>query len=213
MFKDREDAARRLLQRLKRYRGERPLVLGIPRGAMGMAKIIADGLDGELGAVLVRKVPAPGNEELAIGSVGLSGHVVKLSRPDTMDIPDSYLYESARRQLETLKQRQKKFGLVEPGGKGRTVIVVDDGIATGATTMAAIHEVRSQHPKKLVLATAVCSPRMSSRIRAMVDEFVVLSEPEWFSAVSQLFENFPQVTDDEVVLILNSARNSPPSGA
>ncbi|MGZ3790142.1 MAG: phosphoribosyltransferase [Bacteriovorax sp.] len=203
MFKDRESAAYMLLEKLEKYRGKNPIVAGIPRGAMPMAKIIADGLGAEVGAVLVHKIPHPSHEEFAIGSVGISGHIHRLPYVVEYGIPESYIQSSANEQLETLKKRQSKYGLAKLVMKDRIVIIVDDGIATGATTLGAISEVRSQGASKIVLATAVSSADAADEIRPLVDEFIVLDIPMGFYAVGQFFSHFPQVTDDEVVEILH----------
>lgn len=204
-FADRESAARLLLGKLKKYKGQNPLVLGIPRGAMPMAKVIARGLGGELGAVLVHKIPYPGGEEFAVGCVGISGHVHSMPYAHDFKVPEEYMRKTAEAQLEVLKKRKADFGIGEYDYENRTVIIVDDGIATGATTICAIHEVRSRHPGKVVLACAVAPPGTARKLRPMVDEFVVLDEPETFYAVGQFFDHFPQVSDEQVVEILREA--------
>lgn len=201
MFKDRQEAGQLLLQKLIKYKGQNPLVVGIPRGAMPMAEIIADGLSGELNAVLIHKIPAPGQEEFAIGSVGLSGHVFRLPYIRSHGISESYVTTAAAEQLEKLQQRKARFLLPDLNCMGRIVILVDDGIATGATAIGAIHEIRSQKPKKLILAAGVIPASTSAQMRSLVDEFIVLEEPEFFYAVSQFFQNFSQVTDEEVIQI------------
>jgi len=204
IFKDREEAATLLLKKLEKYKGTNPLVLGIPRGAIPMAKIIASGLEGELSAILVHKIPAPFNEEFAIGSIGLSGEIKCLIDIDSEGIPESYLTDAAKKQLNLLKQRQQFYGLKKPNYKDRVVIIVDDGIATGATTLAAIHEVRLHQVKKLIVATPVASKESAKRIKSLVDDFVVLSVPEPFYAVGQFFSDFSQVSDEEVIEILKN---------
>lgn len=201
MFKDRQEAGQLLLQKLIKYKGQNPLVVGIPRGAMPMAEIIADGLSGELNAVLIHKIPAPGQEEFAIGSVGLSGHIFRLPYIRSHGISESYVTTAAAEQLEKLQQRKARFLLPDLNCMGRIVILVDDGIATGATAIGAIHEIRSQKPKKLILAAGVIPASTSAQMRSLVDEFIVLEEPEFFYAVSQFFQNFSQVTDEEVIQI------------
>jgi predicted phosphoribosyltransferase len=207
-FKNREEAAKLLLKKLLKYKGQKPLVLGIPRGAMPMARIIAEGLQGELNAVLIHKIPAPNQPELAIGSVGLSGEIYQLPMIEAFEIPDSYVQQAAHQQLEVLKKRQERFHLPPLNCRNRIVIIVDDGIATGATAIGAIHEIRSQKPKKLILAAGVVAASTATEIRGMVDEFIVLDEPEYFYAVSQFFSDFAQVTDDEVVEILKDVEKS-----
>lgn len=203
MFKDRESAAYLLLEKLEKYRGKNPIVAGIPRGAMPMAKIIADGLGAELSAVLVHKIPHPENEEFAIGSIGISGKIHRLPYVSQYGISESYIQSAAKTQLETLKKRQSKYGLAEINMKDRIVIIVDDGIATGATTIGAISEVRSLGASKIVLATAVSSVSAAAEIKSLVDDFIVLDVPRNLFAVGQFFSHFPQVTDDVVVELLH----------
>lgn len=204
IFKDREDAAQKLLNPLMKYKNQNPLILGIPRGAMPMAKIVAEALNGELNAILVHKIPAPYQEELAIGSIGMSGKIYRLDISQSYGISDSYIEKEAARQLEILKKRQERFHLPKLDCKNRLVIIVDDGIATGATAIGAIHEIRLQKPRKLVLAAGVIAKNTADKIRDLVDELITLEEPEFFYAVSQFFQDFAQVTDDEVMEILRN---------
>lgn len=201
-FKDRAEAARLLLGKLEKYRGTHPLILGIPRGAVPMAKIIADGLNGELGAILVHKIPAPGYEELAIASIGLSGDIQRLYLIDSLGIPETYVQKAANEQLDMLKHRQRQYGLKDPDYQDRIVIIVDDGIATGATTLSAIHEVRHFNPKTIVVASPVASIEAAKKITEVADETVLLDVPADFYAVGQFYDNFDQVSDDEVIGLL-----------
>lgn len=209
MLQDREEAARLLLKKLQSYKGQRPLVVGIPRGAMPMARIIAEGLNGEINAVLIHKIPAPNQPELAIGSVGLSGEIYRLPIIEMYDIPESYVQLAALQQVEVLKERQEQFHLPPLNCRNRVVILVDDGIATGATVMGALHEIRAQKPKKLILAAGVVAADTAARLRGLVDEFVALAEPESFYAVSQFFSDFSTVTDEDVVEIIKNAAKPP----
>lgn len=204
-IKSRDEAARLLLKQLKKYRSENPLVLGIPRGAIPMAKLIAEGLNGELGAIFVHKIPAPGHEEYAIGSVGLSGIINRTSSVDLMHVPDSYIEAEAAKQLKILHERYKRYGLPMQDYSNRVVIIVDDGIATGATVLAAVYEVRVHQPKKIIVASAVAARDSAAEIRKNVDELVLLQEPEAFYSVGQFFEEFPQITDEEVIGLLQTS--------
>ena len=202
-FKDRIEAAELLLEKLLPYKGLNPLVLGIPRGAMPMASVIAKGLKGELGVVLVHKIPFPFNEEVAIGSVGLSGHIHPLPDISAYDISESYVLRTAEEQVNKLKVCQEQYGLKTPDYHHRIVIIVDDGIATGATTLGAIHEVLHHRPEKLILAASVASQESAQKLATLVDEWVVLDTPEDFYAVGQFFTDFSQVSDEEVIALLN----------
>lgn len=199
VFKDREAAAFQLLAKLEKYKGKNVVVLGIPRGAMPMAKIIADGLGAELGAVLVHKIPHPTSGEYAIGSVGISGNIHRSPVVDDEQISESYIQAAAMKQLTTLKERQKKYGLAKLNLKDKIVIIVDDGIATGETTIGAISEVDAEGAREIVLAAAVSASTAAKKIKPLVDDFVVLDIPSSFYAVGQFFLNFPQVTDEEVI--------------
>ncbi|MGZ3774103.1 MAG: phosphoribosyltransferase [Pseudobdellovibrionaceae bacterium] len=214
VFKSREDAAQKLLKLLIKYKNQNPIVVGIPRGAVPMAKIIAEALNGELNAILVHKIPAPFQEELAIGSIGLSGKIHRLPMADSWGISEAYIEKEAARQLDILKKRQEKFNLPALNCKNHLVIIVDDGIATGATAIGAIHEIRLQKPRKLVFAAGVVAKNTADTIRSLVDEFITLEEPDFFYAVSQFFTDFAQVTDEKVVEIFKHAnRQKPPTSA
>ncbi|HYJ32419.1 MAG TPA: phosphoribosyltransferase family protein [Candidatus Binatia bacterium] len=204
MFRDREEAARQLAAKLAKYCGARPLVLGIPRGAVVMAAIIANRLDGDLDVALVRKLGAPGQPELAVGAVDETGRVTLDGSADELGLDEAYLERERDRQAAALRARRTRYtparASVDPAG--RTVIVVDDGIATGATLAAALRLVRSRGPARLVAAAAVAPPPAVARIEREADEVVVLATPEPFTAVGAFFDDFRQVSDDEVVELL-----------
>lgn len=203
MFADRDNAAKLLLKKLISYKDKKDLVVaGIPRGAMPMAKIIAEGLGAEMTGVLVHKIPHPTSEEFAIGCVGVSGHSQLLPYSNAEDIPKSYISTTVKKQLDKLKKRQRDYGLSSPDFSGKTVIVVDDGIATGATTICAIHEVRLQKPEKIILAVPVSSTDAAKRIKPLVDEFVCLYIAPYMMSVGEFYSSFPQVSDEEVIQII-----------
>lgn len=201
-FKDRRDVAERLAVRLDAYRGRRPLVLGVPRGGVPMARIIADALGGDLDVVLVRKLRAPGQPELAIGAVDESGAVVK---GRLFGIADTgYLQAELRAQLGTIRQRRALYTRARPplDPAGRVLIVVDDGVATGASMMAAVHALRMRQPQAIVVAVGVAPPASLADLRAVADEVVCLHPAEDFEAVGQFFGDFSQVSDAEVAAAL-----------
>lgn len=203
-FRNREHAAQLLAERLSTYRGKKPLVLGIPRGAVPMAKIIADALGGELDVVLVHKLGAPGNPELAIGSVDEGGQMYLSDLVQELGISERYIEQEKQAQLKTLHKRRDQYTPVRPplDPSGRIVIVVDNGIATGASMIAALRAVRAKHPAKLIAAVAVAPPQTIERIRTEADEVVCLYGPDYFYAVGQFFEDFSQVSDEQVIAIL-----------
>ncbi|HSN88085.1 MAG TPA: phosphoribosyltransferase family protein [Thermoanaerobaculia bacterium] len=204
LFRNRQEAAHQLAARLAGYRGSDPLVLVIPRGAVIMGQILAEELDGELDVVMVRKIGAPGNPELAVGSVAESGEVVVSPWAEETGIPPSWIEQEARRQLAVLRGQRRRYTPerlpAEP--EGRTVIVVDDGVATGATMLAALEQVRARSPYKLIAATAVAPRESLEKLAAVADEVVCLSSPEPFFAVGHFFDDFSQVEDEEVTAIL-----------
>jgi len=202
MFKNREEVARQLADRLAAYRGQHPLVLGVPRGAVPMARIIADALGGDVDVILVRKLRAPAQPELAIGAVDESGSVLKGRYFDV--VSDQQAREEVCTQQELLRTRRELYTraqkAIDPAG--RLVIIVDDGIATGSSMLSAIRSVRRRRPQKIVVAIGVAPPASLANIREEADEVVCLHSPEEFFAVGQFFGDFSEVTDDMVVAAL-----------
>lgn len=202
MFRNREEAAEQIAARLDHHRGSNPLVLAIPRGGVPMGQVIADRLKGELDIVLVHKIGAPGNPEFAIGSVDESGHVELNPGAEQYGISSDYIEREAERQLETIRERRARYRRPPTRAEGRVAILVDDGIATGATLSAAIRSVRAQSPETLVVAVGVAPPPTVDRLRREVDELVCLEAPAEFMAVGQFFRDFRQVEDEEVIATL-----------
>jgi predicted phosphoribosyltransferase len=205
-FRNRQEAAELLTERLSAYRGARPLVLGVPRGAVPMARIIADALEGDLDVVLVRKLRAPGQPELAIGAVDEGGHVLKGVYFDVAS--DDYVREEIRAQLEIIRRRRELYTRAQPAidPSGRIVIIVDDGIATGSSMLSAIRSIRARKPRTIIVAIGVAPPATLARMEADADEVVCLHVTEDFYAVGQFFDDFSEVTDDMVVTALTRSR-------
>lgn len=204
MFNDRNDAAKQLAEELKKYRGQNPLVLAIPRGAVPMAKVIADELGGSFDVVLVRKLRAPYQPELAIGSVDESGWAYIADHAASTGASKEYIESEKQVQMETIRKRRNQYTPIRPpiDPAGRIVIVIDDGLATGATMISALHGLRAKNPARLICAVPVAPPDTLKRVTAMADEVICLEAPEYFQAVGQFYRNFSQVEDDEVIEIL-----------
>lgn len=204
IFKDRDDAANKLAEQLLQYKGKNPLILAIPRGAVPMAKVIADVLGGSFDVVLVRKLRAPYQPELAIGSIDESGWAYIASHAPSTGASQEYIEAEKKYQMETIRKRRAQYTPIRPpiDPAGRIVIVIDDGLATGATMISALHGLRAKKPARLICAIPVSPPETLKRVAEMADEVVCLQAPEYFQAVGQFYQNFSQVEDDEVIDIL-----------
>lgn len=206
-FASRTQAARMLADRLAAYRGTHPLVLAIPRGAAPMGRIIADALQADLDVVLVRKLGAPDNPEFAVGAVDESGtmHVAEYAALTGAD--RRYLKHERARQLQRIGEQRRLYSRgrapIDPGG--RVVIVVDDGLATGETMVAALAAVRRQAPAKLVCAVPVASGDALARVSELADEVVCLLVPLHFAGVGAFYLSFNQIEDAEVTAALARA--------
>lgn len=204
-FTSREQAAAMLAQRLAAYRGQHPLVLGVPRGAVPMAGLVAEAIGGDLDVVLVRKLRAEDQPEFAIGAIDESGTVFE--GPYFGMVSERYLREEVRTQLEVLRNRRELYTRARPpiDPAGRIVIIVDDGIATGASMLSAIHLVRARKPLRIVVAVGVAPPDTLARLDAVADEVVCLLAPSDFYAVGQFYDDFSEVSDAQVVAALERA--------
>jgi predicted phosphoribosyltransferase len=203
-FDSRLDAGRQLAKALAKYRGRNPLVLAIPRGAVEMGAVIAHALQGELDVVLVRKLRSPWSPEFAVGSIDESGWSYLAPHAQSAGADQAYLAKEKAEQIALLHRRRAQYtpARAPADPDGRIAIVVDDGIATGASMIAALHSVRAKKPAKLVCAAPVAAPDSLEQVRPYADEVVCLETPENFMAVGQFYRDFAQVEDEEVVALL-----------
>ncbi|SDY31100.1 phosphoribosyltransferase [Nitrosomonas sp. Nm58] len=204
MFRDRKEAAILLAKQLNLYHDQHPLVLAIPRGAVPMAKIISDMLNGDMDVVLVRKLRAPDNPEFAIGSIDETGWTYLAEYAHQVVDDPRYIEIEKATQLEVMRERRNSYTPIRPpmDPQGRIVIIVDDGLATGSTMIAALHAVRAKHPQKLICAVPVAPAETLAKVAPYADEMVCLDTPKLFYSVGQFYQSFPQVSDEEVIRLL-----------
>ncbi len=203
MFQDRFEAGRMLAERLEHYRGLDCVVLAIPRGGLQIGYVIARELEAPLDIVLTKKIGYPGNSEYAIGAVSLKGRILSGS----VDVPESYIESETGRIREHLKRMYALYrDNEEPiAVKGKTAIIVDDGIATGSTMLATVNLVRSEAPSKIVVAVPVGPQSSVDLLKKHADEVVCLEMPAEFYAIGEFYENFEQVEDDDAISLLREA--------
>jgi putative phosphoribosyl transferase len=205
-FHDRRDAGQRLAQRLTSYAGcDDVLVLGLPRGGVPVAFEVARALGAPLDVFLVRKLGVPGREELAMGAIATGG--VRVLNPEVvgpLEIPDEVIDAVAAEERDELERRQRAYrdDRPPPDVRGRTVILVDDGLATGSTMRAALAALRQQQPARVIVAVPVGSAEACAELQGLADESICLETPEPFRAVGLWYSDFSQTTDAEVTTLL-----------
>lgn len=212
LFTDRRDAGQRLARRILALELDQPLVFGIPRGGMVVAHEVSQALKAPLDILIPRKIGAPGNPELAIGAVAQDGTVV-MDRElvAALGVDRTYIEDEVARQVAEIERRLRTYRQGRPAHQvaGRTAVVVDDGIATGATVLAALRGLRSAHPGRVLLAVPVSPPDTLARLQQEADQLVCLATPEPFYAVGQFYRRFEPTADEEVIGLLQSAAASP----
>lgn len=213
-YRDRIDAANRLAKALQAFCGQNPLVLAIPRGAVPMGKVLAEALQGELDVVLVRKLRSPQSAEFAVGAIDEHGWAYIADYAEQVGADAAYLEREKELQMQTLRERRARYTPHRPpiDAQGRVAIVVDDGLATGATMIAALHAVRAKKPARLVCAVPVAAQDSLAKVTPLADEVVCLQAPAEFYAVGQFYREFPQVEDEEVVALLSAGALSADGG-
>lgn len=211
-FNDRVDAGQRLVPLVEKYRGAADtIVLGLPRGGVVCAREVATALKLPLDVWVTRKLGAPMNPELAIGSVDTNGDVILDENTARLyEVSDRFIREEVEREIGEIKRRYQAYrGSEEPPDvKDKTVLVVDDGVATGFTMIAALQSLQKREAGKLVCVVPVASPRVVSRLGELADEVEALSTPSYFGAVGEFYRDFSQVGDEEVIACLESARTA-----
>jgi putative phosphoribosyl transferase len=212
-FRDREDAGRRLAERLSRYREERPVVFALPRGGVPVGYEISRALGVSLEVFVARKLGAPGQPEFGIGAVAPGG--VRILNEDVvrrLGIPDDYVERITERETAEVERRLRHFrgDRPEPEVRDRTVILVDDGLATGVTARAAVKALRRLEPRRLILAAPVCAAQTAGLLDPEVDELVCLEAPPDLGAIGFWYRDFSQTSDEEVIELLESARREEP---
>ncbi|MGZ4034179.1 MAG: phosphoribosyltransferase [Bacteroidia bacterium] len=207
MFKDRYEAAMLLAKKLEKYKNKEGIILAVPRGGVPIGYVIAKELGFPLEIVLSKKIGHPRNPEYAIGSVTLHGAVVS---DNVMDVSIDYIQKEADRILLNLKEKFKLYmGNRRPADlKNKTVIIVDDGIATGNTILATIDSIKKSNPDKIVVAVPVAPPATVRKLANVVDEVICLLTPTNFMGVGEFYSNFSEVSDEEAIQFLEEANKT-----
>ncbi|MGJ5083401.1 phosphoribosyltransferase [Bradyrhizobium sp. SZCCHNRI1009] len=219
LFQNRTDAGRQLAEALLKYKGRHPVVLALPRGGVPVAAEVAAALNAPLDLLLVRKIGLPGQPELAMGAIADGEGMTTIRNQDVIELSgvtsEEFEVVCKKERAEIERRRERYLGdRARAEVKGQVAIIVDDGVATGATTLAAIKAVRKQEPKELVLAVPVAPLDTIRKLHAEVDAVVCLHEPQEFGAIGYFYRDFHQVGDDEVIATLRqfpSNRSMPAS--
>lgn len=204
-FTDRKDAALRLSERLQKMDLERPLFLAIPRGGVPLGRTIVDRIGGDLDLMLVKKIGHPWNPEFAIASVTEEGELILGESAEKYGFSPEDLAEESRKTIASLRLRRRRYtqGRPSPNPEGRSVILVDDGVATGLTVIAAIQALQKKKAREILVATPVVTRQALQKIQEAGATVVALTVPENFLSVSQVYLDFREVSDEEVIELLD----------
>jgi putative phosphoribosyl transferase len=207
-FSDRQEAGEQLAARLESYRDQNPLILAVPRGGVPVARPIWEKIGGDLDLIITRKIGAPNQPELAVGAVAGDGFVMLNDRVlSRVRASKDYIDEAVKKEVAEIKRRLEIYRgeREEPAAGNRLVILVDDGVATGYTLLAALRSLRAKKPSKLILAVPVGPPETLDMFESEVDRLIYLEAPANFAAVGQFYNRFDQVSDSEVISTLREA--------
>jgi len=207
MFNNREDAALKLAKKLEKYKNTNGVILAIPRGGVPIGFTISKKLNLPLEIILSKKIGHPFNPEYAIGSVTMNNIIIN---ENNNDVSKEYIQKEHLKILNKLKEKYKIFmgEQNQTDLKNKTVIIVDDGIATGNTILAALEDIKQNKPKEIIIATPVAPISVASKISKLVNEFICLELPIEFMAVGQFYNNFSQVSDEEVIDLIKLSREN-----
>ncbi len=205
-FKDREDAGRRLAEALAHYKGADAIVYALPRGGVVLGYEIAKSLSVPLDLVITRKIGYPGNEECAVCAVAEDGDMICDSSGVSIVDQEWLKTQAEKERMEAVRRRQVYLKGKEPlAAEDKTAIIVDDGVATGLTIILAIRNLKHKRPKKIIVAVPVASEQAAEMIRQEADELVALDIPAFFASVGAYYDRFPQLTDEEVISLMEQA--------
>lgn len=204
-FKNRIDAAERLLPKLQKYSGQHAIIVAIPRGAVPMAVLLAEALQAGLKLIHIKKIGHPKNPELAIGSVSLQHSIIDKQ----CQVDHDYIQNETEKIRALLRNREKIYNTGRPSAsiRNKVLILVDDGIATGHTMLAAVQELKRQNPARLILAVPVASAQALRILSDEVDEIICLHSPDDFLAVGEFYEDFSPISDEEAMIALRKWQN------
>lgn len=209
IYKDRQDAGQMLAEKLIKYSKDKPIIVALPRGGVVLGYEVAKKLNAPLDVIVARKIGAPLHPEFGIGAIAPNGiHILNVDLIKSMGVKDNELEKIIERETKEMNRRLELYreDLPPLDLNNKTVIVVDDGLATGVSTKAAILSIKQMNPKKIILAVPVSPMDTADKFRKEVDDFICLNEPAVFYAVGAYYENFDQTTDDEVIALLRKAK-------